>query len=165
MRRRRLAATASIGVAAMVGLFARGLLRRFAIHEASMEPTLRDGDWVIARRRSRPVERGDIVVYRDPTGSGLNLVKRVIGMPGEHVAIARGRVTIGGALLADRWASGITRPDGAWEVPDGHVWLLGDNRPVSASDGRTTGPIPSEIGLLGGLGEFYSSKNVSWRCS
>ena len=144
MRRRRLAATASVGIVAIGVLFARGLLRRFAIHEASMEPTLRNGDWVIARRRTRPVERGDIVVYHDPTGSGMNLVKRVIGMPGEHVAIARGRVTIGGALLADRWASGVTRPDGDWVIPDGHLWLLGDNRPASSTYGRTTGPIPIE---------------------
>lgn len=107
-----------------------------------MEPHLTNGDWVIARRRTGVPSRGDIIVFSDPAGSGMNLVKRVIGLPGECIGIRGGRVTVDGALLADRWASGTTSPDGAWYVPDGYVWLLGDNRAASTSDGRILGPTP-----------------------
>jgi signal peptidase I len=140
---RRGVVTSAVGIAIVGAAILRGLARRFAIRESSMSPTLDDGDWVIARRRpSAGLDRGDIVVFPDPSVSGSNLVKRVIGLPGERVGIEGGRVTINGALLADRWASGTTTPDGMWEVPDGHVWLLGDNRASSSSDGRVLGPLP-----------------------
>jgi len=74
----------------------------------------------------------------------MNLVKRVIGLPGEHIAISNGRVSINDAILADRWAVGTTAPDGAWHVSEGHVWVLGDNRGASRSDGRTIGTTPIE---------------------
>lgn len=109
-----------------------------------MEPTLEPGDWVIGRRHTGSLARGDIVVFDDPTGTGMNLVKRIIGLPGESLAIENGRVTINGAVLADRWANGVTAPDGQWEVADHQVWLLGDNRHHSQSDSRLWGPIPTE---------------------
>ena len=105
-----------------------------------MAPTLSDGDWVVAKRRTGPLERGSIVIFPDPAGSGMQLVKRVIGLPGETIGIEGGRVTVDGALLADRWANGMTRPEGTWDVGDGQIWLLGDNRAHSVSDGRVLGP-------------------------
>lgn len=129
-----------VGGVLLAAMTLRGFVRRFAIHESSMAPTIEDGDWVIARRVIGPLERGDIVVFADPTGSGLDLVKRVIGLPGEVIGIEGGRVTVNGALLADRWASGSTRPDGEWLISGDEVWLLGDNRVHSVSDGRVLGP-------------------------
>ncbi len=143
MRNRGIIA-ASIGVALLAAAALRGVLRRFEIREASMSPTLESGDWIVAKRRTGPLQRGDIVVFNDPTGTGMNLVKRVIGIPGDQVGIENGRVTINGAVLADRWANGVTEPDGEWPVPEGHIWVLGDNRPLSRSDGRLFGPIPLE---------------------
>lgn len=140
--RTRTIVAGTIGLAAAAAAVARGLLRRFAIREASMTPTLLDGDWVVAKRRTGVLERGDIVVLDDPGGSGLQLTKRVIGLPGERIGIEGGRVTVNGALLADRWASGATRPDGEWTVGEDEVWLLGDNRAHSISDGRVLGPVP-----------------------
>ncbi len=132
----------AVGVVAAAAL--RGVTRRFEIKESSMAPTLEPGDWVIAKRRSGTPERGDIVVFTDPTGSGMNLTKRVIGLPGEMIAIDRGRVSVDGMILADRWAVGATGPDGQWQIPEDHVWVLGDNRGASRSDGRTLGSIPIE---------------------
>ncbi len=143
MRKRGIIA-ASIGVTLLAAAAARGVVRRFEIREASMEPALESGDWVVAKRRSGPLQRGDIVVLDDPTGTGMNLVKRVIGVPGETIGIEAGRVMVNGAVLADRWANGVTEPDGEWKIPDDHVWVLGDNRPLSRSDGRLFGPLPVE---------------------
>lgn len=139
-KRGMIAGTLAVSLIAAATL--RGATRRFAIRETSMLPALEDGDWVIARRRTGRPDRGDIVVFDDPTGTGLHLVKRVIGLPGEHLGIERGRVTVNGALLADRWAAGSTLPDGAWEVGNDEVWLLGDNRRHSVTDGRVLGPTP-----------------------
>lgn len=106
-----------------------------------MEPTLREGDWVIARRRPRTPRRGDIVVFEHGDRPGLSIVKRVIGLPGERVAIHGGRVFIDDAPLADPWANGFTAGEGTWEVPEGSVWVLGDLRSTSGSDSRLLGPI------------------------
>lgn len=141
MSKRRIAAgTVAVGIAAAAAL--RGVTRRFEIKEASMSPVLQPGDWVLARKRNGTPERGDIVVFTDPTGSGMSLVKRVIGLPGERLAVIDGHVSIDDTVLADRWANGITRPDGEWLVPEGNVWVLGDNRGASRSDGRILGPTP-----------------------
>jgi len=143
MRKRGVAASV-IGLTVLGAVALRGMLRRFTVREASMAPHLVEGDWVLARRRTGIPDRGDIVIFADPTGSGLNLIKRVIGLPGEHVGVEGGRVTINGALLADRWASGSSGPNGGWDIPHDHLWLLGDNRAASSSDGRVLGPTPVE---------------------
>ena len=143
MRQRRVIAGV-LGATVLTAAALRGVMRRFAIVEQSMAPALEPGDWVVAVRQSGAIDRGDVVITGDPTGSGMQLVKRVIGLPGEHLSIESGRVVIDGALLADRWASGATRPEGSWAIPDGHVFLLGDNRGASTSDSRIVGPIPIE---------------------
>jgi len=134
----------TVGIAVLGTAALRGLLRRFEIKESSMSPALESGDWIVARRRTGIHERGDVVVFDDPQGTGMSLAKRVIGLPGENIGVENGRVTINGAVLADRWANGLTEPDGEWKVPDGHIWVLGDNRPLSTSDGRVFGPTPIE---------------------
>jgi signal peptidase I len=143
MRKRGIIA-GTIGVTLLTAAALRGVLRRFEIREASMAPTLESGDWVVAKRRTGSPARGDIVVFDDPTGTGMNLVKRVIGVSGEQVGIDNGRVTIDGSVLADPWTNGVTAPDGQWEVPDGYIWILGDNRSASKSDSRLYGSIPTE---------------------
>ena len=132
----------SVGVTLLAAAAMRGVLRRFEIRESSMEPALEPGDWVIAKRATSPPERGDVVVLDDPTGTGMNLVKRVIGLAGETIGIESGRVTVNGALLADRWANGVTEPNGEWVIEADHVWVLGDNRPLSRADGRLFGTTP-----------------------
>lgn len=141
MSRRKVVA-GLVGCSVVVAAAVRGALRRFEIKESSMTPALASGDWIITRRRVGGLHRGDIVVFDDPAGSGMSLIKRVVGLGGETVSITSGQVVIDGVLLADRWANGVTATEGSWFVPDGCVWVLGDNRNASRSDGRDIGPIP-----------------------
>lgn len=141
MRKRGLVAGA-VGVVVVGAAAVGGTFRRFEIRETSMEPALEPGDWVLAKRRRGTPERGDVIVFKDPAGTGKQFVKRVIGLPNEELRIESGRVVVDGALLADRWANGVTTATGTWKIPEGHVWVLGDNRGHSTSDGRTFGPTP-----------------------
>lgn len=134
-------AAGAVGAVLVAGAAVRGAFRRFAIVDSSMAPSLEPDDWVLAKRVTGPPDRGDIVMFPDPAATGRTLVKRVIALPWERVGIESGRVTINDAVLADRWTSGITEPEGSWTVPEGHVWVLGDNRGASTSDSRTVGPI------------------------
>lgn len=128
-------------VAATTAAAMKGRLTRFEVVESSMEPALERGDYLIAGRAGS-VQRGDIVIYPDPTTPDRYLVKRAIGLAGETVSISGGRVAIDGAVLAEAWAKGPTWPEGEWVTPAVSIFTLGDNRRLSSGDGRSSGPIP-----------------------
>ncbi len=131
-----LTALALLGLAAV-----RGRLRRYEIAERSMAPTLRPGDYVIAQLRKDAVARGEIVIFDHPEIPGYGLVKRVVGLPGEHLILSNGQVHCNDATVAEPWADGPTFPDGGWQLGQDEVFILGDNRAESAADSRTLGPV------------------------
>jgi signal peptidase I len=134
----RLALAAALAATAAAAL--KGRLTRFEVAESSMKPALLQGDYLIATVTTS-VQRGDIVIYPDPTMPDRYLVKRAVGLPGENVSIAGGQAAIHGAVLAESWADGPTLPDGEWTIPAGSIFTLGDNRRFSSGDGRLSGPI------------------------
>ena len=138
------------------------LFQAFYIPSPSMEPTLWSGDRILVNKvsyRLHDVNRGDLVVFRAPPGSntgGEDLIKRVIGLPGERVTAQDGRLLISGGLLIEPYlpfqegtadfgtVPWCAEPEvGACTVPDGHVFMMGDNR-SNSRDSRFFGPIPIE---------------------
>ena len=116
--------------------------RRMEIAEMSMTPSLEPGDWVIARRFSSPsIPRGAVVVFTHPHRSGFDLVKRVVGLPGESLVVADHTVTADGESC-DVWGHGGNGPPAAVTIPSDAVYLLGDARSRSSADSRTLGPVP-----------------------
>jgi signal peptidase I len=143
--RRRIALIAALALFGYAGL--RGKLRRYEIAERSMEPTLSPGDYVIARALEATPGRGQMIIFAHPGLSNFELVKRVVGLPGEHVVIRNGQVHADDAVLAEPWANGPTRPDGEWQLGRNEVFVLGDNRAASSADSRTLGPV--QVGHAG----------------
>ena len=123
------------------------LLQAFYIPSPSMTPTLQVDDRVLVNKLSydlHGVHRGDIVVFRSPQdGPEKDLIKRVVGLPGDTVEGRDGHVVLNGKELPEPYL-----PDGVQTatfdlvtVSAGHYWVMGDNRPNS-SDSRVFGPIP-----------------------
>jgi signal peptidase I len=137
---RRLAATTAV-IAAAMGTIAGRTLTRFEVVEESMAPSLLPGDYLVARRAGAPA-RGHVVIYEHPQRSGFYLIKRVVGLPGETVDVAEGRLTIDGAVLEEPWANGPTPGNGHWPLAMGEVFVMGDSRVVSTDDSRYLGPVP-----------------------
>lgn len=115
-----------------------------AVDGASMEPTIARGAVVVVRREKRAFARGAIVGLTLPTGK---LVKRIIGLPRETVAIKNGEVMIGGpaspagGLIArEPYVSGPTEGTLELELKDDEFLVLGDNRDDSV-DSRQFGPV------------------------
>lgn len=114
---------------------------RFEVRGTSMRPTLEPGDWLVAARSRRP-RRGDIVVLRHPDRD-FEVVKRVVGLPGERIRTDGRAVWIDGRPLTEPYARGAGAP-AAWDPGPGQVVVLGDDRTLS-TDSRAFGPVPIAV--------------------
>jgi len=93
-------------------------------------------------------------VVVDPPDGGVTLVKRVLALPGETIELRQGHVLIQGEMLDEPWQVNYGGGDyPAINIPNGHVFILGDNRPVS-HDSRAIGPVPFES-ILGAVSFVY----------
>jgi signal peptidase I len=121
----------------------------------SMQPTLAPGDRILAAGGSSGIRRGDIVVLRVPakiSGTDDLFVKRVVGLPGDHVACcdAKGRITVNGKPLSENYlypGNPPSRTRFSVTVGKGKIWVMGDHRNISV-DSRTWGPVPAS-GVVG----------------
>ena len=168
--------TYCIALAIVITLLIKNLVFSTTIvRKESMVPTLQDGNILVVNRLAQvtkqPLERGDIVVIEAPLGvkSGTNFayykddsfmekvgklfkktlyIKRVIGLPGEHLVIDGDDIYINGEKLVENYANPDREKDPPdydqdIEIPEGYVFCVGDNRDRSM-DSRYFGLIPIE---------------------
>ena len=133
------------GAVAVVGLIAvRQLVAEpFSIPSGSMLPTLTPGDQVLVDKLDRDPSRGDLIVFRRPH-SGEIMLKRVVALGGDTVAIEDGALYVDGRRKHERYADPRAIDSvyfGPVRVPPGSVFALGDNRADSV-DSRTFGSVP-----------------------
>lgn len=140
MRTRRNVAGLLAVIALAIGVM-KGRIRRYVVEEESMMPTLAPDDFVMTTRLTRRPNRGDIVVAAHPKDPDMDIVKRVIGLPGETIQISGGQVHIDGSVLGEPWADGPTHPDGEWNLGPDEIFVLSDARSLTVADSRTMGPI------------------------
>lgn len=127
------------------------LLQAFYIPSLSMAPTLKINDRVLVNKlsyRLHDIHRGDVVVFRSVPGDGAtkDLIKRVIGLPGETVESQNGHILINGQVLKEPYLGPdvVTGPLEKITIPAGHYWVMGDNRPNSR-DSRFFGAISKSL--------------------
>lgn len=120
---------------------------RFVVVGDSMRPGLESHQYLLVDRLAYRVsspKRGDIVVFRDPRLSETNSVKRIIGLPGEHIQIIAGQVIIDGCPLAEPYVHNQMSPDillpSQWILGDCECFVLGDYR-RNSWDSRAFGPV------------------------
>ena len=150
------------------------LVQAFFIPSASMEPTLVPGDRVLVNKlayRFGDIHRGDVVVFSNPQvvsatdrnwfqgvihwlGEGIgvaqppdeDLIKRVIGLPGDTVQIRGHAVFVDGQRIAEPYLTAQAKASmqdfGPERVPPGQLFVMGDNRGNSADSRFTLGPVP-----------------------
>lgn len=122
-------------------LIALFLILRFGFSLAvisgqSMAPTFDDGSFVISNNFIYEPEQGDIVIYTD--SNGFDVIKRVIGLPGDKIAIINGIVYINDVALEERYTTGISSDLPAQTVPVESFFLIGDHRtPGESYDSRS----------------------------
>ncbi len=119
----------------------------YEIKGRSMAPTFHNGERVVVLKVLYGVERGSVVIFSSRDDPTKDLIKRVIGLPGEHVRIEPGRVLVDGKPLEERYIK--DQAFGEYDAPVDEVlgpneyFVLGDNRDDS-HDSRRFGPVPIE---------------------
>lgn len=104
----------------------------------SMKNTLKNGDILLLYKLSS-IDRFDIIVL-DEEKDNEKIIKRVIGLPGETVAIKKGKIYINDKVIDDEYAYGETTDYNKVTLKDDEYFILGDNRLIS-KDSRYFGPI------------------------
>jgi signal peptidase I len=143
-----------VAIAVLVSLLIRAyVFQTFYIPSGSMEPTLQIGDRILVSKLSvelGTIHRGDILVFKAPAAvvndcgdTVTDLVKRVIGLPGETISSKGNTIYVNGNALTQTWAHNepLGRPIGNVTVPKNEYFMMGDNQPASC-DSRYWGTVP-----------------------
>lgn len=153
----------TVGLAVILFLVINVISARVRVEGYSMLPTLDNGEYVLISRLSYKLgdfQRGDIIVFRPPMYPdapfwqrlfGLpgfddkyeDYIKRIIGLPGDTVRIANGTVYISNVPLIEPYIAAPPDYSNEWTVPEGQLFVLGDNRNNSA-DSHAWGFLPEE---------------------
>ncbi|MFA5367427.1 MAG: signal peptidase I [Dehalococcoidia bacterium] len=137
---------ASVALALLLFFGVQTIIESRVVEGSSMEVGLHDGQRLIVVKAAYwfgEPQRGDVVIFTHPLDPERTLVKRVIGLPGEHIEITDSIVYIDGSQLLEPYVKGTTSPLSNTEVPPGCYFVMGDNR-QSSSDSRSWGPLPED---------------------
>ncbi|ONF42842.1 signal peptidase I [Marinobacter lutaoensis] len=171
-------------VLAIVLILRSFLVEPFQIPSGSMLPILEVGDFILVNKYAYglrlPVlgtkivdvgepQRGDVMVFRYPEDGETNYIKRVIGLPGDHIRYRDKQLFINGKRIESQFVARLppvelrreilgevehdifltlgrpgTSGEGEWVVPEGHYFVMGDNRDNS-NDSRYWGMVPEDM--------------------
>lgn len=122
------------------------LSARVRVENISMLPTLKPGDFLLVNRVGYKFGNpsiGDIIVFHAPGASDTDYIKRVVGLPGDHINISDGIVYVNNQPLYEPFIAEAPRYTGEWIVPSGEYFVLGDNR-NNSSDSHMWGFVPRD---------------------
>ena len=138
-----------VSFALVFGFVRPFVVEAFYIPSQSMVPTLKVQDRVLVNKfiyRFTEPQRGDIVVFKSVEGGGEDLIKRVVGVPGDEIAVRGGTLFVNGEPQKEPYVNE-KFPDRSFSarttVPDGHYFMMGDNR-ANSRDSRYFGPVPKK---------------------
>ena len=119
---------------------------RVRVDGFSMRPTLEDGEFVLVSKMSYlfgTTERGDIIVFHFPMNPEEELIKRVIGLPGDHISVRNGTVFVNDQALNEPYIAASPNYAGDWVVAEGELFVLCDNR-NNSNDSKDWGLLPAK---------------------
>jgi signal peptidase I len=104
---------------------------RVRVDGFSMRPTLQDGEYILVNKlayKFSPPKRGDIIVFIFPVNPEEDLIKRIIGIPGDTITVQDGVLSVNGTAVKEPYINAPPAYNGTWQVPEGNLFVLGDNR-------------------------------------
>jgi signal peptidase I len=121
------------------------LFKPFTIHQVSMQPTLMEGDRILLNRivyHFREPRSGDVIVFHSPLSDKEDLVKRIVAVAGDTVAVHQGTLYVNGVAREEPYLleENIEGDYPETPIPAGQVFVMGDNR-NNSGDSRLFGPL------------------------
>lgn len=145
-----------LGIIIPIAVVATLLFLRFfvfflaRIPSGSMIPTIEVGDNVLANKLDRDFHRGDVVIFPFPDDDKTLYIKRIIGEPGDKVEIKEGKTFINDEVIPEPYlAEEQIGEFGPYNVPEGHYFMMGDNRNYSADARYWTNTYVKEDKIIG----------------
>jgi signal peptidase I len=138
-----------VSFALVFGFVRPFVMEAFWIPSGSMIPTLEIGDRVFVNKfiyRFTEPDRGDIIVFQSVDNPDVELIKRVVGLPGDKIAEKNGKIFVNGKPQKEPYTNKELPDRSSFAkstVPKNHVFVMGDNRANSA-DSRYFGPLPEK---------------------
>ncbi len=123
------------------------VVARVRVENISMEPTLNPGEFILVNKlavKLNDVNRGDIIVFHFPQNPKEDYIKRVIGLPGDSIVIRANNVYVNNQEITEPYVAAEPAYNGSWVVPEGNLFVLGDNRNQS-SDSHSWGYVPMNL--------------------
>lgn len=136
----------TILLALVLFLAINALTARVRVENVSMLPTLEPGEFLLVNRVAYKLGEpkiGDIIIFHAPGVDDMDYIKRLVGRPGDVVQVEDGTVYVNEQPLYEPYIAQSPTYSGSWVVPEGQVFVLGDNR-NNSSDSHLWGFIPQE---------------------
>lgn len=133
----------TILLALIIFVVINAITSRVKVFNVSMQPTLKEGDLLLVNKLAYKLgepHHGDIIVFHYQGNKQEDYIKRVIGLPGDLVEIQAGVVRINGQAITEPYIMDLPTYNGTWQVEDGELFVLGDNRNHS-SDSHQWGSV------------------------
>lgn len=138
-----------IAITLVLFLVVHFTMQAYQVNDDSMQNTLQSGQNVLVNRVAylfHGPERGDLVVLSDPTNPSHTLLRRVVAIPGDVIALDSTTVTVDGVQLNEPYAQQKFNPGAeTTHIQPGQYYVLPDNRLSSNADSRYFGPIASNL--------------------
>jgi signal peptidase I len=147
--------------------FVTFVAQAFRVEGPSMMPLLENGERILVYKlgyRFAPIRRGDVVVFWAPLNPSVSYIKRVIGLPGDRIAMHQGALLVNGQTVGEPYLLARFRDDedfGPRDVRAGHYFVMGDHRNGS-NDSRSWGDVPARYIYGKAVLRFWPVGRVNW---
>jgi signal peptidase I len=140
----------TIVLSLVIFLLIRQVVQNYRIESHSMQPNFYEGQFILVNKLAFKLgapDRGDVIVFHNPNNTDEDYIKRVIGLPGDTLAIHDGRVFINDKPLIENYPineippSVVVQPE---VIQPDHLYVMGDNRPQS-QDSRYFGQLDEKL--------------------
>lgn len=121
----------TILMAVVLFLLLNAATSRVRVYNVSMQPTLFEGNLLVVNKLAYKLgepKHGDIIVFHYQGTVTEDYIKRVIGLPGDTINVSNGVVKVNGQAITEPYIAELPGYTGQWKVPEGELFVLGDNR-------------------------------------